>query len=188
MSGFDRRLKELLDKVRLRAEAEGIQWRKADKDVYAFRAGPYVITFAKERDPLIAIYDENGEELEAIDRADLEARTSADGKPLLDVNARIWRLGRRGAGVSASALDRVLDWLDERVDDDGAPKEGAVAPRVEAQPQTGIAADAGLAPQAPQAPQPDPQPAHQDEPETERRDEHRSGANGNGGPRPPWAQ
>lgn len=185
MSGFDRRLKELLDKVRLRAEAEGIQWRKADKDIYAFRAGPYVITVARERDPLIAIYDENGEELEAIDRADLEGRAGADGKPLMDIKSRVWRLGRRGSGGSAAALDRVLDWLDERIDDNGAPMDGAAAPRVEAHAEPEIAADAGLSPQAPQAPHVS-HVSHAAPEEPERREDSRNGVNG--GPRPPWAQ
>ncbi len=152
MTGFDRRLKDLLEKVRARAEQEGVQWRKADKDVFAFRAGSYVVTFAKERDPLIAIYDENGEELEAIDRADLDGRTSPDGQPLADIKNRIWRLARRGSGVSASALDRVLDWLDAGGERGGAD-EGA-EPGVLAGPHGDIE-EPELSPQAPQAGLPD---------------------------------
>lgn len=200
MTGFDRRLKDLLEKVRMRAEKEGIQWRKADKDVYAFRAGPYVITFARERDPQIAIYDENGEELEAIDRADLEGRVGADGRPLADIKGRIWRLARRGAGVSAAAMDRVLDWLDERIDDEGQPR-GASAP-VHAAPPVAEPDQSEFMPQAPQAAvsqsgphqagaghHAQPLPPQPVEPDGEEPQEPLHGPNGGRpGIRPPWAQ
>ncbi len=205
MTGFDRRLKELLEKVRARAEAEGLQWRKADKDVYAFRAGSYVMAFAKNRDPMVAIYDENGEELEAIDRADLEGRPGDLGRVLAETQARIWRLGRRGAGVSAAALDHVLDWLDQQREPaaHAAPAEsprpaiGAVyAGAHEGHPEAGLspqAPQAGLTPQADLAPQADdltpqagetPQAGAAPRPAAD----HHPGSNGNGPIRPPWAQ
>lgn len=149
MTGFDERLQQLLLKVRARAERDGIEWRKADEGVFAFRAGPYVVTFARDRDPLIAIYDEKGAEVEAIDAADLRGRKTESGTSFEDVKNRIWRLGRRGAGMSTSALDRVMDWLGDAIDEVEAEADDADAGDLSV--AHGDIAEPDLSPQAPQA-------------------------------------
>ena len=152
-SNMEQRIQQLVEKLRAASEKAGVEWREGPGKSYILSIGSYAITVSKDNDPQLAIFDQNGEELEAVERAELETHTAGDGRNYAELCDKVWRLARRSAGSAEAAFDKILTMLDDMASGGAsAPAATPVQTETAAAPvQQAEAEEPELAPQAPQA-------------------------------------
>lgn len=148
-SNMEQRIQQLVEKLRTASEKSGVDWREGPGKSYILSIGDYAITVSKDNDPQLAIFDHSGEELEAVERAELESHTASDGRNYAELCDKVWRLARRSAGSAEAAFDKILNILDGKASGESAPQPVAAPVEMAAEPEQ--AEEPDFAPQAPQA-------------------------------------
>jgi len=148
-SNMEKRIEQLVERLRSASEKGGAEWREGPGKSYILNIGDYAVTLNKDADPQLAIYDQGGEELEAVERAELEGKTAPDGRNYAELTDKVWRLARRSAGTAEAAFDKILNMLDGKPAAESAGAAPAAPEAAEAAPAE--AEEPEMAPQAPQA-------------------------------------
>jgi len=170
-SKIEKRIHQLVEKLRQASETADIEWREGPNKTYVLNVGAFAIGIAKDADPQLTIFDDQGEEIEALERHELAAFTASDGRNYSELSDRIWRLARRSSGTAQAAFDKIIAMLDEKAGGEtDAPAEAPAVDEVEPAPAAPQAPQSGMEQAAEEAAQ-----AADEEPAIER-----PASNGNG--------